>query len=175
MLFQGSSACHSYATATRALAASEPGGRPSALNSEHIAALHEIVSEHAQASLAEIATELERRWGVCVREAAMRRTLCAEGIGRLKAIRWVFRTTHRGHKRYGYTAVNLREDAPFYGTNLTDAERDLMVDMFKRAPGQQGTPAHYSRRELVNVGSYMLRTGCLATSTNDVPALAGIL
>lgn len=34
------------------------GGRPSALNSEHIAALHEIVSEHAQASLAEIAAEL---------------------------------------------------------------------------------------------------------------------
>ncbi|MEN3278812.1 MAG: hypothetical protein V7631_4602, partial [Massilia sp.] len=36
------------------------GGRPSALNAEHIAALHDIVSEHAQASLAEIGNELER-------------------------------------------------------------------------------------------------------------------
>ncbi len=27
--------------------------------------------------------------------------------------------------------------------NLTDAEWDLVADLFERAPGQRGTPAHY--------------------------------
>lgn len=136
------------------------GGRPSALNSEHIAALHEIVSEHAQASLAEIASELDRRCGVHVCEATIRRALRAEGIVRLKAKRRVSPTADKGPKRYGYTAAHRREDVPFYSTNLTDAEWDLVADLFERAPGQRGTPVHYSRRELVNACSYVLRTGC---------------
>lgn len=44
--------------------------------------------------------------------------------------------------------------------NLTDAEWDLIADLFERAPGQRGTPVHYSQRELVNACSYVLRTGC---------------
>lgn len=136
------------------------GGRPSALKAEHIAALHEIVSEHAQASLAEIGSELERRCGVHVCEATIRRVLRAEGIVRLKAKRRVYPTADKGPKRYGYTAAHRREDVPFYSTNLTDAEWDLVADLFERAPGQRGTPAHYSRRELVNACSYVLRTGC---------------
>ncbi len=136
------------------------GGRPSALNSEHIAALHEIVSEHAQASLAEIASDLERRCGVHVCEATIRRALHAEGIVRLKTKRRLSPTADKGPKRYGYTAAHRRKDVPFYSTNLTDAEWDLVADLFERAPGQRGTPAHYSRRELVNACSYILRTGC---------------
>jgi transposase len=136
------------------------GGRPSALNAEHIAALHDIVSEHAQASLAEIGNELERRCGVHVCEATIRRALRAEGIVRLKAKRRVFPTADKGPRRYGYTAAHRREDVPFYSTNLTDAEWDLVADLFERAPGQRGTPAQYSRRELVNACSYVLRTGC---------------
>lgn len=75
------------------------GGRPSALNLEHIAALHEIVSEHAQASLAEIAGELERRCGVHVFEATIRRALRAEGNVRLKVKRRVYPTADKGPKR----------------------------------------------------------------------------
>jgi putative transposase len=106
------------------------GGRPSALNAEHIAALHDIVSEHAQASLAEIGNELERRCGVHVCEATIRRALRAEGIVRLKAKRRVFPTADKGPRHYGYTAAHRREDVPFYSTNLTDAEWDLVADLF---------------------------------------------
>jgi len=136
------------------------GGRPSALKPEHIAALHEIVAEHAQASLEEIADELDRRCGLRVCTATIRHTLRAQGIVRLKATRRVSPTADKGPKRYGYTAAHRREDVPLYSTNLTDAEWDLVADLFERAPGQRGTPAHYSRRELVNACSYVLRTGC---------------
>lgn len=135
-------------------------GRPSALKPEHIAALHEIVAEHAQASLDEIADELDRRCGLRVCTATIRRTLRAQGIVRLKATRRVSPTADKGPKRYGYTAAHRREEVPLYSTNLTDAEWELIADLFERAPGQRGTPAHYSRRELVNACSYVLRTGC---------------
>jgi putative transposase len=130
------------------------------LKPEHIAALHEILAEHAQASLEEIADELHRRCGVRVCTATIRRALRAQGVVRLKATRRVSPTADKGPKRYGYTAAHRREDVPFYSTNLTDAEWDLVADLFERAPGQRGTPAHYSRRELVNACSYVLRTGC---------------
>jgi transposase len=136
------------------------GGRPSVLKSKHISALHEIVSEHAQASLTEIASKLEGRCGVHVCEATIRRALRAKGIERIKVKRQVYPTADKGPKRYGYTPAHRREDVPFYSTNLTDAEWDLVADLFERAPGQRGTPAHYSRRELVNACSHVLRTGC---------------
>jgi putative transposase len=39
------------------------GGRPPALKSQHLSALHDIVAERAQASLQEIADELYHRCG----------------------------------------------------------------------------------------------------------------
>ena len=56
-------------------------------------------------------------------------------------------------------AAHRRDDVPYYSTHLTDAEWDLVADLFERASRQQGTPAHYSRRELVSTCSYMLGTG----------------
>jgi transposase len=72
-----------HAMATKhPLDGSEPpvniGGRPPALKPEHIAVLHEIVKERAQASLQEIADELYHRCGVRVCDATIRRTFaCA--------------------------------------------------------------------------------------------------
>ncbi|MFC5513557.1 IS5 family transposase [Massilia jejuensis] len=150
--------------ATKSLPDSQPqanaGGRPPALKPEHIAALHDIVTERAQASLQEIADELHHRCGVHVCTATIRRALRAQGIVRLKPIRRVFTTAAKGPKRYGYTAAHRREDVPTYSTNLTDAEWELVADLFERTPGQRGTPAHYSRRGLVDACSYVLRTGC---------------
>ncbi len=137
-----------------------PGGRPPALKPEHIAALHEIVAEHAQARLEEIADELDRRRGLRVCPATIRRTLRTQGIVRLKSTRRVSPTADKGPKRYGYTAAHRCEDVPFYSTDLTNAEWDLGADLFEPAPGQRGTPAHYSRRELVNAWYCVLRTGC---------------
>jgi transposase len=136
-----------------------PVGRPPALKPEHIAALHDIVTARAQASLQEIGDELHSRCGIRVCDATIRCALRAQGIVRLKPVRRVFTPT-KTTKRYGYTAAHRRQDVSPYSTILTDAERDLVADLFERAPGQRGTPVHYSRRELVNACSYVLRTGC---------------
>jgi len=135
------------------------GGRPPALKPEHIAVLRDIVTERAQASLQEIADELHRRCGVRVCEATIRSALRAQGIVRIKPVRRAYIAT-KAAKRYGYTAAHRRENVPPYSTNLTDAEWELVADLFDRAPGQRGTPVHYSRRELVNACCYVLRTGC---------------
>jgi transposase len=137
-----------------------PGGRPPSLKPGDIAVLRDIVTERAQASLQEIADELQYRCGIHVCEATIRRALRAQGIVRLKPTRRVYATATKGAKRYGYTAAHRREDIPPYSTNLTDAEWHLVADLFERAPGQRGTPVHYSRRKLVNACSYVLRTGC---------------
>jgi transposase len=137
------------------------GGRPPALKPEHIAVLHDIVTERAQASLQEIADELHHRCGVRVCDATIRRALRARGIVRLKPVRRGYAAAPAaGTKRYGYTAAHRREDVSLYSTNLTDAEWALVADLFERSPGQRGAPAHYSRRELVNACCYVLRTGC---------------
>jgi len=137
------------------------GDRPPALNSEHIAALYDIVTEHARAGLQEIAEDLHRRCGARVCAATIRRALPAQGIVRLKPVRRAYAATAaKGPKRYGYTAAHRRKDVSPYSTNLTDAEWDLVADFFEPAPGQRGTPVHYSRRQLVNACSYGLRTGC---------------
>jgi putative transposase len=137
------------------------GGRPPALKPEHIALLHDIVAERAQDSLQEIADELHHRCGVRVCDATIRRALRAHGIVRLKPVRRTYSTAPaKGPKRYGYTAAHRREDVSPYSTNLTDAEWELVSDLFERPPGQRGAPAHFSRRELVNACCYVLRTGC---------------
>lgn len=139
---------------------SNAGGRPPALKSEHIAVLHAIVTERAQASLQEIADELYHRCGLRVCDATIRRALRAQGIVRLKPVRRAYADRAEGAKRYGYTAAHRRDDISPYSTNLTDAEWELVADLFERVPGQRGTPVHYSRRDLVNACSYVLRTGC---------------
>ena len=62
------------------------GGRPPALKPEHIAVLHEILQERAQASLQKIADELHHRCGLRVCAATIRRALRALGVVRLKVI-----------------------------------------------------------------------------------------
>jgi transposase len=147
----------------RPLDSSQPpvhaGGRPPALKPEDIAVLRTIVMEQAQASLQEIANELYRRCNVNVCEATIRSALRTQGIVRIKAVKPEYTAT-KPIKRYGYAAAHRREDVPIYSTNLTDTEWELIADLFERAPGLQGMPVHYSRRELVNACSYVLRTGC---------------
>ncbi|NHQ90309.1 IS5 family transposase [Janthinobacterium lividum] len=139
---------------------SSAGGRPPELKPEHIAVLHEIVQERAQASLQEIADELYHRCALRVCTATIRRALRALGLVRLKPLRRKVTVRAEGAKRYGYTAAHRREAISPYSTNLTDAEWELVADLFERTPGQRGTPVHYSRRDLVNACSYVLRTGC---------------
>ena len=139
---------------------SSAGGRPPALKPEHIAVLHEIVQERVQTSLQEIADELHHRCALRVCAATIRRALRALGAVRLKTLRRKVTVRAEGAKRYGYTAAHRREAISPCSTNLTDAEWELVADLFERTPGQRGTPVHYTRRDLVNACSYVLRTGC---------------
>ena len=102
---------------------SNAGGRPPALKPEHIAVLHDIVTERAQTTLQEIADELHHRCGVRVCDATIRRALRAQGIVRLKRVRRGVRgSPGKSAKRYGYTAAHRRGDVSPYSTNLMDAE-----------------------------------------------------
>ena len=85
------------------------GGRPPALKPEHIAVLHEIVLERAQASLLEIADELHHRCALRVCAATIRRALRALDVVRLKPICRTVAVRAEGAKRYGYTAAYRRE------------------------------------------------------------------
>lgn len=118
------------------------------------------MKERAQASLQEIADELHHRCGLRVCDATIRRALRAQGIVRLKPVRRACTERAEGAKRYDYKAAHRREDISPYSTNLTDAEWELVADLFERLPGQRGTPVHYRRRDLVNACSYVLRTDC---------------
>lgn len=94
-------------------------------------------------------------------DATIRRALRAQGIVRLKSVRQAYAAAaSKGAKRYGYKAAHRRKDVSPYSTNLTDAEWELVADLFERSPGQRGKPAHYSRRELVNPCFDVLRTRC---------------
>jgi hypothetical protein len=102
------------------------GGRPSALKPEHIAALHAIVAEHAQASLEEIADELDRRCGLRVCTATIRRTLRAQGIVRLKATRRLSPTADKGPKRKRVPrrgTATLYTDGAYAGACARDIEQ----------------------------------------------------
>ena len=81
---------------------SSAGGRPPTLKPEHIAVLHDIVMERAQASLQEIADELHHRCGLRVCAATIRRALRALGVVRLKPLRCTVAVRAEGAKRYGY-------------------------------------------------------------------------
>ncbi len=114
--------------------------------------------ERAQASLQEIADELHYRCGLRVCAATIRRALRALGVARLKPLCRTGAVCAEATKRYGYTAAHRREAILPYSTNLTDAEWELVADLFERTQGQRGTPVRYSRRDFVNACSYVLRT-----------------
>jgi putative transposase len=63
-------------------------------------------------------------------------------------------------KRYGYTVAHRRKAGRHYNTDLTDAEWELIADLFERPAGGRGAPARYERRHLVDACCYVLRTGC---------------
>lgn len=93
---------------------SNAGGRRPTLKPEHIAVLHDIVTERAQASLQETADELHHRCGVRVCDATIRCALRAQGIVRPKPVRRTYADRAQGAKRYGYTVVRRHDDISSY-------------------------------------------------------------
>lgn len=144
-------------------AAVNKGGRPRALNARHEAVLRGLVAQDPHATLQELARELQRQAGVSVCTATIRRSL--RGLG-------IVRTTvpvaaapqkvaqDKSAKRYGYTVAHRRDERQRYSTDLTDAEWELVRDLFERSSGLRGAPASYDRRDVVDACCYVLRTGC---------------
>ena len=144
--------------------AAKRAGRRAALNIAHVVELRAIIAEHRHASLDEVTRELDRRTGVQVCTATVRKALRAAGVTRVKPDRKAVAAEPvqpTASPRYGYTQVH-RRDAPAQGytTCLTDAEWALVADLFERPSGLRGTPARYDRRTMVDACCYVLRTGC---------------
>lgn len=150
---------------------SNVGGRPPALKPEHIAVLHDIVTERAQASLQEIADELHHRSGIRVCDATIRRALRAQGIVRLKPLRRACAARAEGAKRYGYTAAHRREDVEPYSTNLTDAEWELVADLFERVPGPPTATSAPKQSWAAGIGTAAL-SSCANMAARPTPPFA---
>jgi transposase len=138
-------------------------GRKAVLNDTHIDALRTIVQDHRHASLDELTRELQRRTGVAVCSATVRKGLRSAGIERLlPARRSSTRAAVQGTARIrvGYTDTHRRSDGPSgMNTDMTDAEWALIADLFERSGGR-GKPAKHSRKLMVDACAYVVRTGC---------------
>lgn len=137
-------------------------GRPPALSKAHIRVLKTLATKTPGASLDEITRQLAERCGVRVSSLTVRRTLAAAGIMRVKPERRAASADRAAPpRRYGYTAAHWREAiGRDYSCCLTDAEWDLVADLFERPAGARGAPAQLDRRVLVEACCYVLRTGC---------------
>lgn len=139
-----------------------PGRKP-ALNAQHIMALRSITREQPRSSLDEVTRELQRRAGVEVCSATVRKALRRAGITRLKPQRKPGeRAAVQGGVafRVGYKAIHRRGDGPSgMNTDLTDAEWALVADLFERRGGR-GTPPKHARKHMVDACCYVVRTGC---------------
>ena len=94
--------------------AAKRAGRRAALNIEHVVELRAIIAEHRHASLDEVTRELDRRTGVQVCTATVRKALRAAGVTRVKPDRKAVAAEPvqpTASPRYGYTQVH-RRDAP---------------------------------------------------------------
>lgn len=138
-------------------------GRKAVVLPEHEAMLVEIATELPRSSLDELTREFNRRSGLSVCSATVRKALRRAGVKRMRPIRKaVARAAVQGSapQRVGYTERHRRVDGPSgMNTDLTDAEWALVADLFERH-GRRGAPATHDRRVLVNACCYVVRTGC---------------
>ena len=138
-------------------------GRKALLTPDHDAVLVAVAHELPRSSLDELTREFNRRCGLGVCSATVRKALKRAGIARMRPIRKpAERAAVQGGEpvRVGYAARHRRDDgASGMNTDLTDAEWALLADLFERHGGRGAPPAH-PRRVLVNACIYVVRTGC---------------
>jgi putative transposase len=138
-------------------------GRKALLTSEHGVVLTAIAHELPRSSLDELTREFNRRCGLGVCSATVRKALKRAGIKRMRPTRRAAeRAVVQGGTpvRVGYAQRHRREDgASGMNTDLTDAEWALVADLFERHGGRGAPPTH-PRRVLVNACVYVVRTGC---------------
>lgn len=138
-------------------------GRKAVLDQGHIDALRSITQEHPHTSLDEVTRELQRRTGVAVCSATVRKALRQTGIERARPQRRSspdVSVRRSAPLRVGYTDAHRRQDGPSgMNTDLTDAEWSLVADLFERHGGR-GAPPRHARKLMVDACAYVVRTGC---------------
>lgn len=146
-------------------------GRPPVIPRSEYGVLREVVREHPEATLAELAIAWGERMGRSAPSTVtLRSTLVAAGLRRVRpAARPQRAQPGKPGTRYGYNDKHrpARPAGRACAAALTDAEWALAQDLFESAPGSRGRPSLYARRDLVDACCYVLRTGC---SWRSLPA-----
>jgi putative transposase len=138
-------------------------GRPRKLNAEHLERLRRIAAEYPLSTVAELNAIFFRECGIKVSLVTLGKMLREAGLTRVRlAARSGYAIAQDPvSKRYGYTAQHREGgDDQSYATSLTDAEWNLVADVFESTRDGRGKPAHYSRRSVVDACCYVVRTGC---------------
>ena len=139
-----------------------PGRKP-LLTADHGPLLVAIAEELPRSSMDELTREFNRRSGLSVCSATVRKALRRAGITRMRPIRKpAERAAVQGGApvRVGYTDRHRRADgASGMNTDITDAEWALVADLFDYKGGRGAPPTH-DRRVLLNACLYVVRTGC---------------
>ncbi len=140
-------------------------GRKALLTADHGAVLTSIAHELPRSSLDELTREFNRRCGLNVCSATVRKALKQAGIKRMRPTRKpAERAAIQGGApaRVGYTERHRRNDGGSgMNTDLTDAEWALVADLFER-PGGRGAPPTHERRVILDACFYVVRTGCVS-------------
>lgn len=138
-------------------------GRKAILTEEHKGLLVIVASELPRSSLDELTREFNRRSGLTVCSATVRKALRQAGVTRVRPLR---KPTERAAvqgsaaARVGYTKRHRREAGRSgMNTDVTDAEWELVRDLFEREGGR-GAPGVHERRTLLDACCYVVRTGC---------------
>jgi transposase len=137
------------------------GPRPKMQPSER-QALRELIIEHPLSTVGELVKLLHQRTGTLVSKPTLAKAIKAEGIVRVKpVVRAGYAEPGRSEpSRYGYGERHRDAGDPErYATSLTQAEWDMVADIFDDA-GERGRPAVHSRRAIVDACFYVVRTGC---------------
>lgn len=138
-------------------------GRPLAIGVQHEPLLRELVRTHPNATMKELTQALIELGGPQVSVVTLHKALKSAGLRRIAlAAPAQLYAKPPGPARYGYTAVHRRKPQALgkYATSLTDAEWELVADLFEMPEGARGRPAVHDRRSMVDACCYVLRTGC---------------
>jgi transposase len=132
--------------------------------------LRTIASEHRTATVDELCRALADRTGIRVTPMTMYRYLARAGIHRQPQVHRPSQPRAQGAAphvgagravpvRYGYHQGHRDPGDPTrYPGGLTDAEWDLVADLFEQqGPGK---PPKYPRRQIVDACYYVVRSGC---------------
>jgi len=137
-------------------------GPPLKIQARERQALLELIAEQPLSTVGELVKLLRARTGTSVSVPTLVKAIKAEGIIRVKpaTVSGYAQPTHEGPPRYGYNERHRDDgDQARYATSLTQAEWDMVADIFDDV-GERGRPAVHARRAIVDACFYVVRTGC---------------